>query len=357
MVMQRVLILGSGAIGSQLGVILHQSGWHVDCSDPFFPELPFKGDVLFEPHLVADYDYVINTAPIHEPERLAGLLVACVQHQTHYLDTNEDLQVGNFVKLIGSTQKDVLFAPHCGLAPGLINILGASFVRQGKLAELDLRVGALTRLVDNKYRYTPTWSPEGLVNQYLNNFSHVDWYQPSCCPSVFMPEQQINFDRFHHEFFIDGVQYECFPTSGGLGTMTEMLELPGSLMYRSIRLPGHAVRLRNLFEKEKYDRAQLVAQMKRHRVSKADDFVYVIAIARGAAPGYTSVTLRADAKTPYMGHSMTAIQKCTIGSVAAVLDMHSQGRLPSGFLHQHEIDWIEFRTSPFVSAIAFEESY
>ena len=43
------------------------------------------------------------------------------------------------------------------------------------------------------------------------------------------------------EFSLDGVTYEAFNTSGGLGTLCETLEgKVRNLNYRTIRYPGHA---------------------------------------------------------------------------------------------------------------------
>ncbi len=362
-----VLVLGDGAIGRALVDALRaplSCVCLVNVADPHINDVhAFPVDVLAEPNLIKNYQYVINTIPLHDPEKLAPLLVACLRHGIHYLDTNEDRTVGRFVRLLGDAQTDILVAPHCGLAPGLINVLGGHMLRAFVPVSIDLRVGAMTRLIDNEWLYVPTWSPAGMVNQSLNDFEIIDKSKVETHTSIFSREAQHTFGHFHrfyHDFYLDGVHYECFPTGGGLGTMTDLagsdrhkLE---SLMYRTIRLYKHAEAFRTAVHAYGFDRDKLVNEFNKYRVHNVEDMVVVIARCGGPSPDQQYTFIAKTTNGVYLGTPMTAIQKCTVAGVAAVLDLHIQGKIPSGFLHHHNIDWTNYAASQYVRALNFQWS-
>lgn len=350
-----VLVLGYGGVGRALVWALRTMNPPVvdlvNVADPSVPDA-FPCDVLTEPDLIRNYDYVINTIPVHDTKQLVPLLVACIKHGVHYLDTNEDHEIGKFVRLIGEGQQEVLFAPHSGLAPGLINVIGGHLLRKHEPETIDLRVGALTRFVDNDILYTPTWSPEGMVNQYMNDFQVLEAHGPVAYPSVLSRVDTMpigHLARFYKTFHLDGIRYEAFPTSGGIGTLVDMKAgRVKSIVYQTIRLERHVEKMISLFNAFGFDREKIVKHIAYHRVINADDHVIVIAKAdRNAA------ILRADSGD-YLGTHMTAIQKCTVAGVAAVLDLHVQGKIFNGFLHQHDIDWDEYRGSRFFRAANYK---
>ena len=82
-----------------------------------------------------------------------------------------------------------------------------------ELDEVRLRVGALPQFPTNEMKYNLTWSTDGLINEYGN------------------PCEAIHDGRLHRvlplegleHFSLDGVDYEAFNTSGGVGTLCETL--------------------------------------------------------------------------------------------------------------------------------------
>ena len=93
-----------------------------------------------------------------------------------------------------------------------------------------MRVGALPEFPSNALNYNLTWSTDGLINEYCN------------------PCQAIHDGRLIdalpldglESFSLDGVHYEAFNTSGGLGTLCEtLLGQVRELNYRTIRYRGH----------------------------------------------------------------------------------------------------------------------
>lgn len=350
--MLSIIIMGAGSIGANLARIFRFDSHAVTLVDPHAVGKDAEAaDLLTDPNLIKGHDYLINTAPIHDPSQMIGLLVACIRHGVHYIDTNEDVRVGRFIQQFAT--EDILFAPHSGLAPGLINVIGGYLHHHCRPDTLDLRVGALVRFVDNQLLHGLTWSPDGFVNQYLNDFEMIEAFDKKTHPSIFTAEgKQSGYTKYHNEFYLDGAQYECFPTSGGLGSMTALADGKlRSLLYRTIRVKGHAERIGKIFQRNAFCRKPIVEDIARYRVSNQDDFVLVIAKADGPAPEQQHTQIFKVVNGFYITGPMTAIQKCTIGGAAAVLDLHHRGLLPSRFVHQHEIPWPAYRNSRYIQEI------
>ena len=99
-----------------------------------------------------------------------------------------------------------------------------------KLRDIELRVGALPKYPNGLMAYSFTWSPEGVINEYINDAEAIHNGQRKMVPSLDGMEY-IN---------IEGKEFEAFTTSGGLGTMCETFEgKVDTLNYKSIRYPGH----------------------------------------------------------------------------------------------------------------------
>ncbi|MBH9710728.1 saccharopine dehydrogenase family protein, partial [Burkholderia contaminans] len=81
------------------------------------------------------------------------------------------------------------------------------------LLDLRMRVGALPRYPSNSLRYNLTWSTEGLINEYCNPCEAIVDGQLTSVPAL----------EGYETFALDGVEYEAFNTSGGLGTLPATL--------------------------------------------------------------------------------------------------------------------------------------
>src|SRR5205085_9647855 len=130
------------------------------------------------------------------------------------------------------------FIPQCGLAPGFVSIVAADLARGFEsLHDVRLRVGALPRYPSNALNYNLTWSTEGVINEYCE----------PCEAIVDGRVREVPAPEEREEFALDGVQYEAFNTSGGLGTLCETLQgKVRTLNYRTIRYPGHAAIMKAL---------------------------------------------------------------------------------------------------------------
>ena len=100
-----------------------------------------------------------------------------------------------------------------------------------------LRVGALPQYPSNALSYNLTWSTDGVINEYIER----------CEAIVDGTLREVPAMEELEEFSLDGVRYEAFNTSGGLGTLCETLEgKVRNLNYKTIRYPGHCDLMRVL---------------------------------------------------------------------------------------------------------------
>ena len=222
----------------------------------------------------------------------------------------------------------------CGLAPGFIAIVGAFLARQfDRVRSIRLRVGALPQHPTGLLGYAFNWSPEGVVNEYLNDCEVIEdgqrkWVSPL---------------EWLETIVIHGVQLEAFTTSGGLGTMCDTFAgRVENLDYKTIRYPGHA-RLMNFFFHEllmRQDRRRAGEILVQAKPPVAEDVVYVHA----SAEGWRGETLsrqefvKAYYPVEIAGRAWRAISWTTAASACAVVEMVSRGALPGqGFIRQEEI--------------------
>ena len=100
-----------------------------------------------------------------------------------------------------------------------------------------MRVGALPQHPTGLLGYAFNWSPEGVVNEYLNDCEVIEegvhkWVSPM---------------EWLETIYVAGTKLEAFTTSGGLGTMCETyLGRVENLDYKTMRYPGH-MQLMNFF--------------------------------------------------------------------------------------------------------------
>ena len=158
---------------------------------------------------------VLSAAPFHLTTRIAE---AAAASGVHYLDLTEDVASTRRVKELGDAA-DAAFIPQCGLAPGFISIVASDLARHfDTLDSVRMRVGALPQYPSNALNYNLTWSTDGVINEYC---------EP--CEAIVDGELvEVPALEEREEFSLDGVTYEAFNTSGGLGTLVRDAEGQGA---------------------------------------------------------------------------------------------------------------------------------
>lgn len=340
--MKTVLVFGIGKVGTLVGILLKQR-FDVTGFDKNMPSEPtgfecIQGDIHDQALLektIPQFDAVVSCMPYN-----LNLSIALIAHAygVHYFDLTEDVPTTDMIMQLSQTAKAVM-APQCGLAPGLIGIIGANLSnRFTKLRDIELRVGALPRYPNGLLAYSFTWSPAGVINEYINDAEVIHNRVRKMVPSLDGIES-IN---------IEGRDYEAFTTSGGLGTMCRTYEgKVDTLNYKTIRYPGHAQLMRfllyELILKEKRELVETILTEAKPPV--ADDVVLVYAVVEGwkgdalAREEY----YRSFHPIDINGKKWRAISWTTAASIAAVVEMVADQKLPQkGFIKQEDIDFNTF---------------
>ncbi len=340
--MKNVAVVGLGKVGSLVGTLLSDrfvvSGFDQNkpATDvPFEVTLGSIKDISQLETFLATQDAVVSCLPYN-----LNLPVAQAAHKLgiHYFDLTEDVATTAAIREMAKTSKGVM-APQCGLAPGFIGIVGADlYSRFTKLRDVELRVGALPRFPNGLMGYSFTWSPAGVINEYINDAEVIHNGERKMVPSLEGIEM-IN---------VEGQEFEAFSTSGGLGTMCETLAgKVDTLNYKTMRYPGHAKLMRFLlYELILKEKRELVEQiLTEAKPPVREDVVYVYAVVEGWKGDQLAREEFYHAYHPILihGKEWRAISWTTAASVAAVVEMVANETLPNkGFIKQEEISYEAF---------------
>ncbi len=352
--MKQIVVVGAGKIGSMIAELLVGSGDYavtvVDRSEQQLERLETSEIVT---KLAVDISQagalqeildgkfaVLSAAPYHATRTIAEAAKAA---GAHYLDLTEDVSSTRMVKQLAAGARTA-FIPQCGLAPGFITIVASDLAsRFDALQDVRMRVGALPKFPSNALNYNLTWSTDGVINEY-------------CEPCEAIVNGQLRETQpleELEEFSLDGILYEAFNTSGGLGTLCETLAgRVRNLNYRTIRYPGHAAIMKALLNDLRLrDRRDLLKDILENSVPVTlQDVVIVFVTVSGLRRGQLVQETYANKiyAAPWGGRVRSAIQMTTAGGICAVLDLLRQGHLPqSGLVKQEDIKLQPFLANRF----------
>jgi saccharopine dehydrogenase-like NADP-dependent oxidoreductase len=260
-----------------------------------------------------------------------------------YLDLSEDVKTSAEIKKMAK-RTNGYFVPRCGVAPGFIQIIASHMMRQYENVErASLRVGALPENPTNALKYNLTWSTDGLINEYGNPCEAIENGEYK------MLQPLEGYERL----VIDGVEFEAFNTSGGLGTLAHSMKGKiKNLTYKTLRYLGHRDLMTFLLFDLKLNeyRAILKGVLESAVPTTQQDMVVVLCCVEGKRNGiltqqtYTKTVRHSD----LYGKHWSAIQIITASSAASVADLVLTDRLPhKGYVRQEEIDFGDFCSTPY----------
>jgi saccharopine dehydrogenase-like NADP-dependent oxidoreductase len=283
--------------------------------------------------VISSLPYFVNVA-VCEIAREAGI---------HYFDLTEDTKVTKAVKEL-SEGCDSSFVPQCGLAPGFISIAANSIMKEfDSVDEAKLRVGALPQHTSNALHYALTWSTDGVINEYGNPCHSIeDGKEVSVLPLEGLEHIQI-----------DGLSYEAFNTSGGLGSLAELHQgRVKSLNYKTMRYPGHCEKMKVLMNdlKLNHDRDTLKVILERAIPKTYQDVVIIYVSVTGQKDG---VLLEKNfVKKVYpkeiAGLCWSAIQVTTASGICTAVDLVlREGKGNRGLVLQENFSLQDFLANRF----------
>jgi saccharopine dehydrogenase-like NADP-dependent oxidoreductase len=352
--MRKVAVVGAGKIGSTVVDLLTTCGVYdvmlLDASAAALaglkphPRLTTAVLAIDDPEplaaRLAGRFAVVNCAPFHLTVAVARAAAAA---GAHYLDLTEDVAASRVTRELAETS-ETAFIPQCGLAPGFITIAAWELAKHfEELHDVRLRVGALPRYPSNALNYNLTWSTDGVINEYC---------EP--CEAVLNGRlREVPPLEECEEFALDGVTYEAFNTSGGLGTLCQTLEgKVRNLNYKTIRYPGHAAIMKALLnDLNLRNRRHILKDILENAVpATLQDVVIVFVTVSGLKDGRLMQETYVNKIFAQVvgGELKSAIQITTAGAICAVLDMLAQGQLPQrGFIRQEDIPLADFLANRF----------
>jgi saccharopine dehydrogenase-like NADP-dependent oxidoreductase len=352
--MKKILVVGAGKIGSMIAellggcgdyavTVMDRSAQQLDRLETTLPITKIATDIADEAklrRLLEGQFAVLSAAPYHATRLVAEAAKAA---GAHYLDLTEDVASTRLVKQLARDSTKA-FIPQCGLAPGFITIVASDLAaRFDQLQDVRMRVGALPKFPSNALNYNLTWSTDGVINEY-------------CEPCEAIVNGQLHETQPLEEceqFALDGILYEAFNTSGGLGSLCETLAgKVRNLNYRTIRYPGHAAIMKVLLNDLRLrDRRELLKDILENAVPVTlQDVVIVFVTVSGMQGGQLVQETYANKiyAAPVGGRMRSAIQITTASGICAVLDMLAAGRLPqSGLIRQEDIRLADFLANRF----------
>ncbi len=349
----KIALLGAGHIGQTIARLLHTSGDYqvsvLDKNPQYLKVLADEGlttvrvdsdDPAVLGAALRGKDTVVNALPYHLAITAAQL---ALEHGCHYFDLTEDVAATKAIKDMARDAKTA-FMPQCGLAPGFIGIV-AHHLAKGfdSVQDVQMRVGALPAFPTNSLKYNLTWSVDGLINEYCHP-----------CEAIHGGEtiSALPLEGLEH-FSLDGVEYEAFNTSGGLGTLCETWAgRVRNLDYKTVRYPGHRDLMKFLLSDLglKADQENLKAIMRKSMPTTMQDVVLVFVTVSGQKNGMLlqevfarKIFAERDATAP-----LSAIQITTAAGICAAVDLFREGKLPKrGFIRQEEVALPDFLANRF----------
>jgi len=329
--MHRVLILGAGKIGSLIATLL------ANCND----YQVFLGDINIDnnPYLkriaaanlelvkldsantkeISNYiqkntiQSIVSSLPFYCNVGVAQIAKDC---NANYFDLTEDTQTTSAVTALSNHVMSA-FVPQCGLAPGFISIVANNLMEHfPQLDSVKMRVGALPVNISNALQYSLTWSTDGLINEYGNLCNGIEEGKEV----TLLPLDDLE------EIKIDGLTYEAFNTSGGIGSLaSSYLNKVKHLSYKTIRYPGHCAKMRFLMNdlKLNYDRDTLKHILENAIPKTTQDVVLVYVSVTGLQDDQFTEAHYVKKFYPKKIHGIhwSAIQLTTASEICAVLDL------------------------------------
>lgn len=329
--MHRVLVAGAGKIGSLITVLLATSNDYqiyladIQVDSPSLKKL--LGKVSNVSLTKIDVQNATETATFLKQNKIDTIVSAlpyfcnlaviklAKELNINYFDLTEDTATAK-AAMESSLHVTSVFVPQCGLAPGFISIAANHLMEHFPVLDtVKMRVGALPINISNSLQYSLTWSTDGLINEYGNHCQGIENGEEV----TLLPLDDIE------QIKVDGLTYEAFNTSGGIGSLADTYKgKVKCLTYKTIRYPGHCEKMRFLMNdlKLNYDRETLKRILESSLPKTMQDVVLIYVSVTGMQDNqYTEENyVKKFYPKKIHGHTWSAIQITTATSLCAILD-------------------------------------
>jgi lysine 6-dehydrogenase len=186
-------------------------------------------------------DVVVSAIPYFFNFELTKI---AIETNTHFLDLggNNDV-VNQQINLFNKAKKNnITVIPDCGLSPGLTSIITHDIVDDLDIIEsVKIRVGGLPLEPKPPFNYQIVFSPNGLINEYVEEGIILENGKIKTKPSLTELEEIVFPEPFG--------KLEAFITSGGTSTLP--FTYKDKIKYldeKTIRYPGHCEKFKLLLD-------------------------------------------------------------------------------------------------------------
>ncbi|HSF11018.1 MAG TPA: saccharopine dehydrogenase C-terminal domain-containing protein [Nitrospirales bacterium] len=348
--MPKICILGGGKIGSLIATLLVECGDFDVVLGDVDPEVVarLKQDIGHDHFQVSSVDVqdakalgrfidsvgpegIISCLPYFCNQAVGEQARAC---GAHYFDLTEDVEVTRKIREVSEGASSA-FVPQCGLAPGFISIVAHELMSRFDTVDMvKMRVGALPVNPSNVLKYSLTWSTDGLINEYGNTCYGIE-------NSREVPLLPL---EGYETISIDGLLYEAFNTSGGLGTLADTYAGKVRTMnYKTLRYPGHCEKIHLLMNDLKLndDRETLKRILEKAVPKTLQDVVLIYTSVTGLRKGelYEENFVQKIYPQTIAKKLWAAIQVTTAAGMCSVVDLvfERPGKY-QGFVTQETFD-------------------
>ena len=187
------------------------------------------------------YDVVVSAIPYHFNYEITK---TAIETNTHFIDLggNNNI-VEKQLELSELAEKNnVTIIPDCGLAPGLVSIITRDIVDYMDVVDfVKIRVGGLPLKPVPPFNYQIVFSPNGLINEYLEDALILENKKIVAKGSM----TELEEISFPYPFS----KMEAFLTSGGCSTLPYTFRyIIKYLDYKTIRYPGHCQMIKPMLD-------------------------------------------------------------------------------------------------------------
>lgn len=356
--MKNILVLGAGKIGSLISFLLANSNDYQVCLADMNKDSPYTRRIANVSNLklvtlnAQDYNEIAEFLKKNPMQAIisslpfycnVGIAKIAKEFNLNYFDLTEDVAVTDAVTKLAKNASSA-FVPQCGLAPGFISIVTNDLMKNfTALDTVKMRVGALPVNVSNALHYCLTWSTDGLINEYGN-----------LCDAILNGEE-VRLPPLNdvEKIKIDGLTYEAFNTSGGIGSLVDTYKgKVKSLNYKTIRYPGHCSKMKFLMNDLKLndDRDTLKRILENVIPTTQQDVVLVYVSVTGSQDHLYHEDNYVKKFYPKIinGLKWSAIQLTTASGVCAILDkVIKEPQKYTGLVKQEQFNLNDITTNRF----------
>ncbi len=255
----KILIIGAGMMGRAIAfdlcnysnfdgiTIVDKDRKTLKSSEEFLKNKKINFDILniekkediknyFQKH-----DVVISAIPYYFNYELTKI---AIETKTHFLDLGGNNDVVEKQQSLSheAKQNNITVIPDCGLSPGMTSVIVRDVVDYLDSVEyVKIRVGGLPVTPVPPFNYQIVFSPNGLINEYVEDALILDHGNIVAKESM----TEIETVEFPYPFG----KLEAFLTSGGSSTLPYTFRNKiGYLDDKTVRYPGHCQMFKPLLE-------------------------------------------------------------------------------------------------------------